>query len=179
MANIEVQNHLHADRRGARARHLLLAADRPGVRRRRATSRSRRATSRWPGASSPRFPEQLTPAQRLPDALAELGELAQDARSEHHQAAEHQRLDAAAEGRHRRAAGAGLRAARLSRRPAERRGEGDPGALRQGQGQRRQPGAARGQLRPPRAQRRQAVRAEATRTRWAPGRQTRRRTSRT
>ena len=45
----------------------------------------------------------------------------------------------------------GLRPARLPRQPADRRGEGRPGPLRQGQGQRGQPGAARGQLRPPRA----------------------------
>ena len=75
----------------------------------------------------------------------------QDARGQHHQAAQHQRLDPAAEGRDRRAAGAGLRPARLPRRPDDRRGEGRPRPLRQGQGQRGQPGAARGQLRPPRA----------------------------
>ena len=41
----------------------------------------------------------------------------------------------------------------------------------------RQPGAARGQLRPPRAAAGEGVRRRATRTRWAPGRPTRRPTS--
>ena len=72
------------------------------------------------------------------------------ARGEHHQAAQHLRVDPAAQGCDRRAAGQGLRPAGLPREPADRRGEGDPREVRQGQGQRGQPGAARGQLRPPR-----------------------------
>ena len=78
----------------------------------------------------------------------------QDARGEHHQAAEHQRLDPAAQGGDQGAAGRRLRRPGLRGR-AERR------ALRHGQGQRRQPGAARGQLRPPRARVGQGVRAHA------------------
>ena len=42
----------------------------------RPACRSRPATSPWPAASSPRFPDRLTDEQRLDDALAELGELA-------------------------------------------------------------------------------------------------------
>ena len=84
----------------------------------------------------------------------------QAARSQHHQAAEHQRLDPAAQGGHRRAAVAGLRPAGLPRQPDDRRGEGRPRPLRQGQGQRGQPGAPRGQLRPPRARLGQAVRPQ-------------------
>ena len=52
----------------------------------------------------------------------------QDAGRQHHQAAEHQRLDPAAEGGDQGAAESGLRRARLSRRPADRRREGDQGA---------------------------------------------------
>ena len=47
-----------------------------GVRRRGRRRRSRPATSRWPGGSSPQFPDRLTDEQRVDDALAELGELA-------------------------------------------------------------------------------------------------------
>ena len=97
------------------------------------------------------FPERLDggPAhRRRPRRARRAG---QDPRGQHHQAAEHLGLDPAAQGRHRRAAAAGLRAARLPGRPEDRRGARRPGALRPGQGQRRQPGAARGQLRPPRA----------------------------
>ena len=78
----------------------------------------------------------------------------QDARGQHHQAAQHLRLDPAAQGRDRRAAGAGLRPAGLPRQPRDRRGTRRPRPLRQGQGQRGQPGAARGQLRPPGRRRR-------------------------
>ena len=75
----------------------------------------RRATSRWQAGCSRTSPEDLTPAQRQSDDLAELGELATNAGRQHHQAAQHQRLRAPAGGRDQRTAGAGLRAARLSR----------------------------------------------------------------
>ena len=45
--------------------------------------------------------------------------------------------------------------------PHDRRREGRPGPLRQGQGQRRQPRPARGQLRPPRPRRREELRPQA------------------
>ena len=54
------------------------------------------------------FPDRLSAQQRVADALGELGELAQTRRGEHHQAAEHQRVGAAAEDCDRRAAGPGL-----------------------------------------------------------------------
>ena len=73
------------------------------------------------------FPDRLTDEQRVGDALAELGELALTPRGEHHQAAEHQRLGAAAQGGDRRAAGEGLRPARLSRRRGHRRGSARSG----------------------------------------------------
>ena len=91
------------------------------------------------------------------------------ARGQHHQAAQHLRLDPAAQGGHHRAAGAGLRPARLPREPADRRGARDPRPLRQGQGLRGQPGAARGQLRPPRARLGQELRRSAPALAWAPG----------
>ena len=46
------------------------------------------------------FADYLTDEQRVPDNLAELGELTQTAGHQHHQAAEHQRLGAPAAGRH-------------------------------------------------------------------------------
>ena len=46
------------------------------------------------------FPESLTEAQRIPDNLTLLGELAHLARGQHHQAAEHLRVDPAAQGGH-------------------------------------------------------------------------------
>ncbi len=76
------------------------------------------------GAHPRRRSPSPTQDQRVGDALAELGAAGQDARRQHHQAAQHLGLDPAAQGRHRRAAGAGLRPARLPRRPGDRRGEG-------------------------------------------------------
>ncbi len=70
------------------------------------------------------FSDYLTDEQRVPDNLAELGELTQSARHQHHQAAEHQRLGAAAAGRHQGAEGQGLRppgVSRETRRPTTRR----------------------------------------------------------
>ncbi len=45
------------------------------------------------------FPEYLTADQKQSDALGELGRAGPDARGQHHQAAEHQRLGSAVEGR--------------------------------------------------------------------------------
>ena len=59
------------------------------------------------------FPDSLEECQRVPDALAELGELAETPGGQHHQAAEHQRLGPAAQGRDRGAAGQGVRDPRL------------------------------------------------------------------
>ena len=145
------EDHLHPHRRGAAAGDVLVPA------------RSSRRTPRTAGVDGrdarhlPRRPHPR-PVPGPPDARAadrrrprRARRAGHDARGQHHQAAEHQRLDPAAQGGHRRAAGAGLRPARLPGRAADRRGEGHPRPLRQGQGQRRQPGAARGQLRPPRA----------------------------
>ncbi len=106
------------------------------------------------------FPEKLTSAQRLPDALAELGELAKRPEANiiklpNISASIPQLKAAIAE-----LQAQGYALPDYPDDPANDGREGDPGALRQGQGQRRQPGAPRGQLRPPGAQRGQAVRPE-------------------
>ena len=84
----------------------------------------------------------------------------QDARGEHHQAAEHQRVDPAAEGGDQGAPGRRATTSRTTRttRDDERAARE---RVRQRQGQRGQPGAARGQLRPPRARVGQGVRPQA------------------
>ncbi len=118
------------------------------------------------------FPDRLTDDQRVGDALAELGDLALTPRGEHHQAAEHQRLGAAAQGGDRRAAGEGLRPARLPRRGVHAGSSGDPGPVRRGDGLGRQPRAPPGQLRPSRARRRSRSTPSRTRIRWGRGRPT-------
>ena len=70
------------------------------------------------------FPEKLTPAQRINDELAELGELTTEARGQHHQAAEHLRLDPAAQGRDQGTARQGLRCSGLSGQRHHGRREG-------------------------------------------------------
>ena len=85
----------------------------------------------------------------------------QDARSQHHQAAEHQRVGAAAEGGDQGIAEPGLQRSRYPEDPKDDEETRDQGALRQGQGQRRESGAARRQLGPPRAALREGIRAQA------------------
>ena len=70
----------------------------------------------------------------VPDALGELGAAGHHPRGQHHQAAEHQRVDPAAQGGGRRAAGRGPRGARLPGEPADRRREGRPRGVRRGKG---------------------------------------------
>ena len=82
------------------------------------------------------------------------------ARSQHHEAAQHLRLDPAAQGRDQGTARQGLRRSGLSGQSDDGRREGHQVALRQGVRQRRQPGAARRQFRPPRGRRRQAIRPQ-------------------
>ena len=108
------------------------------------------------------FPEALTEAQRIPDSLTELGELAKTPEANIIKLPNISASMPQLQGRDQGAAGQGLQASRTIPADAEHaRGEVDQGALRQGQGQRGQPGAARGQLRPARAAVGQAVRAEA------------------
>ena len=124
------------------------------------------------------FPERLTDEQRLDDALAELGELAKRPEANiiklpNISASIPQLKAAIAE-----LQSQGFDLPDYPDDPSDRRGEGRPRPLRQGQGQRGQPGAARGQLRPPRRRVGQAATPASTRTRWAPGAPTRRPTSR-
>ena len=101
------KDHLHLHRRSARSRHLLAAADHPGLH-----------AGRWHRGRDARHlscrsdPRQLSgesaAERRQPDDLAELGALAKTPRRQHHQAAQHQRVDPAAEGRDQGAAAAGL-----------------------------------------------------------------------
>ena len=107
------------------------------------------------------FPDDLTEEQRVPDNLAELGRLTQLAGHQHHQAAEHQRLGAAAGGRHQGIAGQGIQDSGLSAEPEDRRGKGNPRPLRQMPWQRGESGSAARQLGPPRAQGGQGVRTQA------------------
>ena len=106
------------------------------------------------------FPEYLTPEQRVPDTLAELGQktLEPDANiiKLPNISASVPQLRGGDQG----TAGQGLQAPRLPRRPEDRRRKGHQGTLRQVHRLRREPGAARRQLRPPRAARGQGIRAQ-------------------
>ena len=73
------------------------------------------------------FPEQLTPEQRQPDDLAELGELAKTPDANIIKLPNISASIPQLQGGDQGAAAAGLRRARLSRGAAERRGEGDQG----------------------------------------------------
>ena len=107
------------------------------------------------------FSDDLTEEQRVPDNLGELGKLTQSPDDQHHQAAEHQCVGAAAQRRDQGAAGEGVRDSGLSGAAEDRRGEGAQGALRQDSRQRSEPGSARRQFGPPRPQGGQGVRAQA------------------
>ena len=107
------------------------------------------------------FGDHLTEEQRVPDNLAELGQLTQLPETNiiklPNISASVPQLTAADQG----AAGEGLRDSGLSGAAEDRRGEGAQGALRQGSGQRGEPDSARRQLGPPRTQGRQGVCAQA------------------
>ena len=124
------------------------------------------------------FPDRLTDEQRVPDALAELGELAKTPEANiiklPNISASIPQLKAAI--KELQDAGYDIPdypdIAVHGRRARRARG------LRPRQGLRGQPGPARGQLRPPRARVGEGVRHARTRTRWARGRRTPSRTSR-
>ena len=149
----------HTDEAPA-AGDLLVAADRPGVRRQ---GRCRRRDARHlAGRPDPgELPDRLPEDQQVPDDLAELGELAKTPEANiiklpNISASIPQLKAAIAELQQQ-----GFDAPGLSGRPAGRRRQGRQGPLRQGQGQRGQPGAARGQFRPPRAGVGEELRAQA------------------
>ena len=95
------------------------------------------------------------------DALTELGELTEQARGQHRQAAQHLRLGPAAQGRDQGAAGQGVRPAGLPGGAGDAGRDRDPGEVRQGHRLRGQPGAAPGQLRPARPAVGEGLRAQA------------------
>ena len=106
------------------------------------------------------FPEYLTPEQRVPDTLAELGKLTLEPDTNiiklpNISASVPQLVAAIKE-----LQGKGYKIPDYPERPEDRRREGDPRALRQVHRQRGEPGAARRQLRPPRAARGEELRAQ-------------------
>ena len=108
------------------------------------------------------FPDRLTDEQRVPDALAELGELAKTPEANiiklPNISASIPQLKAAIK----ELQDAGYDDPRLPGRPADRRrAKAAREAYDRGQGLGGQPGAARGQLRPPRARVGEGVRAQA------------------
>ena len=141
------QDRLDGNRRSARAGHLLAAADHPEVH--RGHRHHHRNGGHLPGRENsrqlPGGPDRGPARAGLADAAGRAG---QAARGQHRQAAEHQRVGPAAQGRDQGAAGAGLPGARLPRESDDRRGAGDQDALREGAGERREPGAAGRELRP-------------------------------
>ena len=148
--------------------HVLAAADRRGVRRRR-RGRSREAghlARRSHPLAVPRLPRARPAAGRRPRRTRPARH---HSRGEHHQAAQHLGLDAAARSCDRRAAGPGLRAARTTpttrQTDAERdiqarydkvKGSAVNPVLREGNSDRRAPKAVKEY-------------ARTTRIRWAPG----------
>ena len=125
------------------------------------------------------FPEHLTEAQRIPDHLAQLGELTQTPEANiiklpNISASIPQLKEAIKE-----LQAQGYKVPDYPESPEGRRREGHPGALREGPRQRRQPGAARGQLGPPLAALGEGVRQEAPAQAGRLERRTPRRTWRT
>ena len=137
--------------------------------------RSRPATSPWPAGSWPASRSTSPRPSGCRDALAELGALATSARrptsSSCPTSAPRSRSSRRPSPSSRRK---GYALPDYPDEPADRRERDDPGPLRQGQGQRRQPGAPRGQLRPPGPGVGEGSTPASTRTRWARGRPTRR-----
>ena len=113
--------------------------------------------ARHPGRVS-RVPDRRAARARQPRRT---GPADAATRHQHHQAAEHQRLGAAARGRDQGTARQGLQGPGLSGESEDRRGKGDPGPLRQVSWQRGESGAARRQLGPSRTERGQGVCAQA------------------
>ena len=152
-------NHMDEGRRSPGACDLFSAADRQGLRRR--GGRVGQAEGHLAGRPHPRqLPGKAHPGAETQRRTCRTRRAGDQARGQHHQAAEHLGLDPAAQGRDQGTAGQGLRHPGLSRGRQDRGRARHQGALRQGARQRCQPGAARGQLRPPRRRRRQAVRPQ-------------------
>ena len=135
------------------------AADRRSLRGRGGCVRE--AEGHLAGRSHPRqFPREAHPRATDQRRTRRTRRAHVEARSQHHEAAQHLRLDPAAQGRDQGTARQGLRRSGLSGQSDDGRREGHQVPLRQGVRQRRQPGLARGQFRPPRGRRRQAIRPQ-------------------
>ncbi len=120
----------------------------------------RPGTSRWPAGSSPRSPtgcpRTSAPTTPWPSSASSPSAPRRTSSSCPNISASVPQLKAAIA----ELQSQGFDAARVPRRPADRRGARRPRPLRQGQGQRGQPGAPRGQLRPPRTRLGQELRAQ-------------------
>ena len=115
------EDHLHAHRRGAAAGDVLLPADHRGVRRQGGRRRGdpRHLAGGPDHLAVPGAADRRAADRRRPRRARRAGH---QARGQHHQAAQRLGVGAAAQDRHRRAAVAGLRPARLPREPGHRRG---------------------------------------------------------
>ena len=153
------RNHVDKGRRSPGARDLFPAADRRSLRGR--GGRVREAQRHLAGRSHPRqFPREAHPRATDQRRTHRTRRARDAARSQHHEAAEHLRLDPAAQSRDQGTARQGLRRSGLSGQPDDGSRKGHQVALCQGVRQRRQPGIARRQFRPPRRRRRQAIRPQ-------------------
>ena len=107
------------------------------------------------------FPEYLDRGAAHPGRSGAAWRTHAGARGQHHQVAEHLRLDSAAQGRHPGASGKGIQGSRLSGESEGRGRKSHPGEIREGARQRCQPGDSRGKLGPPLAAVGKGVRKEA------------------
>ena len=154
-------DHLDEGRRSAGAGDLFAAAHRARVRHghRGGVRHARHLPGRPDHRDVPR-PAEGGPTDPGRADLA--GRAGPDASGEHHQAAQHQRLDPPAAGRLHGAARPGLRHPHLHRGAQGRRRAGAAAPLRHGARVGGQPGAARGQFRPAPSRGGESVRPEAT-----------------
>ena len=169
---------LHPDRRGAPAGDVLVPADHPGVH--RPSGRRGRDPGHLPGRPDHRpVPGPLdrrSTAGRRPGRARSPG---QDPGRQHHQAAEHLRLGAAAQGGDRRTAVEGVRPSGLPGQPGHRRGaRTSERATTRSRAARSTRCCGRATPIAGRRPRSSSTRGR-IRTRWAPGHRIRRPTSRT
>src|SRR5207247_1280522 len=137
------KNSLHENRRSADAGDLFVSPHSRGLY--QGGRRGVRIEGYLAGrAHSRRVPGLSDAATKTVGRSRRTGGARQDPGSQYHQAAEHQRLDPPDQSGHQGIAEPGLQASRVTRGPEGRQGEGHQGAVRQGEGERRQPGAARG-----------------------------------
>ena len=138
-----------------------------------ATSTSKRAIFPSRDGSSP-VSRKGSPGAADSGCSGGTGQAGDAAGSKHHQAAQYQRFDSPAEGRHRGTPGKGYALPDYPDEPANEEQKADPRTVRQGERQRRQSGASRRQLGPAGAQKPSRSTRERIRIPWANGRRTRR-----